>query len=530
MPSTAPQQYAKADASAAKPGHGPIYTAGVANKPECATMFEYLQRSADKHATNQYLGHRRKDKDGNVVDYVWETYEQVYGRVKAIASGLVYHNMLAKTAGSGDRVLGIYMKNRPESVLALYAATYAGGFAVLLDDKTCGADALNETQLTTIVCTTAELVKVIQAKATSPLLKHVVVCDVESKPISKAATAAGLTLCTLGHVEFLGSQHISRAVTPIPSDIYCLLYMSDTLGSPKGVPLSHSNMVHAIEAAKDRLLNVINHDELVHCSHMPMTQSLEHIAQGMAMTWGGKVGFYQGDSTAILDDVALLQPTVLVTPPHLLAKVHERFAHGSPHAGCFEACFFRTALKAKLATLKASGSRRHWLYDPLVFSKIQQTLGLGRCEVVLVASSSSVPDDASDFFRAMMACPVIDAYGLTETTGLCTMSLPTQSSVSDVGPPLAHLEAKLISVPGMSYDVNDTHHGEGEMRFPVCGRGEVCVRGLQVVSGYYKQPEATAKAFDEDGWLHTGDIGAWLPDGRLKILERTKSISDMATS
>ncbi|KAF0695513.1 hypothetical protein As57867_013623, partial [Aphanomyces stellatus] len=243
---------ATADASTAKDGHGATYTAGVPTAPECATMFEYLQRSVQRNPTGDFLGHRPKGADGVVgPDYEWQSYETVFGRIQSLAAGLLHHDMIAQTTDANERILGIYMKNRPEWVLAHYAVMYAGGFSVALYD-TLGADAtpyvLNQTQVATIVCTSAELPKVVQAKASSPALQHVILCDVETKP----EAVDGLTLWTMKEIEAVGAEHPAFPTPPVPTDIYTLIYTSGTTGEPKGVPLRHSNLVHAIAAINDR--------------------------------------------------------------------------------------------------------------------------------------------------------------------------------------------------------------------------------------------------------------------------------------
>ncbi|KAF0696176.1 Aste57867_13054 [Aphanomyces stellatus] len=156
-------------------------------------------------------------------------------------------------------------------------------------------------------------------------------------------------------------------------------------------------------------------------------------------------GFYQGDHPAkIMDDIALLRPTAFSTVPHVFKSTTELCTAAKPRAG------YRT----------------HWLFDRLLFSEIQGKLGLDRCAFVMLGSAP-MADDVLNFFRVTMNCPVIDTYGLFETTALSAFNVLTQYASGD-GPPLAHLEAKLVSVPEMGYDVADTHHGEHEHRLSVC--------------------------------------------------------------
>ncbi|KAF0683778.1 Aste57867_24162 [Aphanomyces stellatus] len=523
-----PTPYAVADASNPKPGHGATYTVTGAtiSPPACTDMLAYLQRSVARTPSNDFLGYRPKDANGQVGPYAWITYDQVYRRIQSLAAAMLRLDMLAPTPDGGERILGIFMKNRPEWLIAQYAAMYAGGFAVALYDTLGDAATpyiLNQTQLSTIVCTIAELPKVIHAKASCPFLKHIVLCDVETKP-EMMDNVAGLTLWTMADLETIVQDHPVEATTPQPDDIYCLIYTSGTTGEPKGVPIRHTNIVHAIETAKDRmgLHNPVYQSDAVHFSYLPLAHSIEHLSATSMVSVGARIAFYQGDTAKILDDLVLVRPTFFGVVPRLLNKIYDKVVYGTQAAGGFKAWLFQYALDTKLVNLKL-GIKHHALFDALIFSNIQKKVGLDRCFTV-ITGSAPLADDVMDFFRVLFDCSIVEGYGLSEMTGIAVMNLPSETTAGNVGPPLHSVETKLVSVPDMGYDIEDVAHGEGDQRVAVRGRGEVCFRGPQVISGYYKNPEATAAAIDTDGWLHTGDIGVWLPDGRLKIVDRVKNI------
>jgi long-chain acyl-CoA synthetase len=128
---------------------------------------------------------------------------------------------------------------------------------------------------------------------------------------------------------------------------------------------------------------------------------------------------------------------------------------------------------------------------------------------------------------------VLEGYGQTESAAAATLTAyGDQSSTGHVGGPLANNEVKLVSVPEMDYLVTDEYHGrvveeDGTVTsegIPCMGRGEICYRGANIFLGYFKNPEKTAEAKDEDGWLHSGDIGMFTPEGNLKIVDRKKNI------
>lgn len=177
----------------------------------------------------------------------------------------------------------------------------------------------------------------------------------------------------------------------------------------------------------------------------------------------------------------------------------------------------------------------HGMWDKLVFNKVKARLGLDRCRLMLTGSAP-IASHVLEFLRVVFGCPIAEGYGQTESAGVATVSnFDNQFEYGHVGGPLACCELKLVSVPDMGYNVTDTTHGRVEKDgvvksegIPCKGRGEVCYRGGNIFPGYYKNPEKTAETVDEDGWLHSGDIGLWTMEGNLKIIDRKKNIFKLA--
>lgn len=139
----------------------------------------------------------------------------------------------------------------------------------------------------------------------------------------------------------------------------------------------------------------------------------------------------------------------------------------------------------------------------------------------MVSGSAPLSKTVMNFYRVMLGVPVVEGYGQTENAAACTTSLiEDMSTCGHVGIPIPATEIVLADVPEMGYFQTDTEH-KGQ---PCQGRGEIWVRGPNVFKGYYKQPEKTRETVDEDGWLHSGDIGLWTEDGNLQIIDRKKNI------
>uniref|UniRef100_A0A8D3DG31 Long-chain-fatty-acid--CoA ligase n=1 Tax=Scophthalmus maximus TaxID=52904 RepID=A0A8D3DG31_SCOMX len=210
------------------------------------------------------------------------------------------------------------------------------------------------------------------------------------------------------------------------------------------------------------------------------------------------VGFFQGDIRLLPDDMKALRPTIFPVVPRLLNRVYDKSgAAASP----FKKWLLNFAVERKYAEVKEGIVRNNSIWDKLIFHKVQVLRGGG---VRLVPIAPRCHGDL-----------IFEAYGQTECTAGCTFTMPGDATSGHVGAPLPCNIVKLVDVEEMNY-------------FASNGEGEVCIKGVNVFKGYLKDPEKTTEALDEDRWLHTGDIGKWLPSGVLKIIDRKKNIFKLA--
>ncbi|KAG9409113.1 hypothetical protein AC1031_019374 [Aphanomyces cochlioides] len=389
-----PKDYVRIDKSSLKPGHGPVYGVGSLPAYEFPSMLHVVQNSVKNGPNNAFLGHRPLNEAGDAGNYVWETYTQCYKRIQNLAERVGFGTICCHVLRWFSRRSLRYVGRKRDRVHCY------------------------QTSVTTVVCTSSELPKVLKAR---------------------------------GQAMFTS--------------------------------------------------------EAVHFSYLPLAHCSEHMTNS-----------YE----ALKKSSTTLSPFARHFSP-LLNKFYDKITSGAKAAGGLKTWFFDYALYVKLKNFK-KGYNTHFLYDALIFSSIKAKLGLDRCCCVITGAAPIAPH-VLDFLRVLFGCAVHEAYGQSEAMGAVAGTLATDLGVGDIGYPTVACHIKLISVPEMGYEVTDTEHKDGEgICLPVNGRGEVCLRGDNVFTGYYKAPDKTAEAVDEDGWLRTGDIGVWTKDDRLKIVDRKKNI------
>ncbi|XP_038162750.1 long-chain-fatty-acid--CoA ligase 6 [Cyprinodon tularosa] len=476
---------------------------------DARTMYEVFQRGLHISGDGPCLGSRLPNQP-----YKWLSYKEVSARAEHLGSGLLHQGCQPNPS----QFIGVFAQNRPEWIISELACyTYSMVVVPLYD--TLGADAIrfiiNTADICTVICDKVEKAQVllenVERKET-PKLQRIILMDAFGSELEERGKGCGVHVQALLEVEALGREHYRKPTPPAPDDLSIVCFTSGTTGNPKGVMLTHGNVVADFAGflkVTDKVIFPNQDDCLI--SFLPLAHMFERLIENVVYCHGGRIGFYQGDIRLLPDDMKALRPTIFPVVPRLLNRMYDKiFSQANTP---LKRWLLNFAAKRKGAEVSRGIIRSDSIWDKIFFSKIQASLG-GRLRMIITGAAPTSPSVLS-FLRAALGCQVYEAYGQTECTAGCTYTTPGDWTSGHVGAPLPCNLIKLVDVPEKNY-------------FASKGEGEVCVKGPNVFKGYLKDPERTAETLDTDGWLHTGDIGKWLPNGTLKIIDRKKHIFKLA--
>lgn len=287
-----------------------------------------------------------------------------------------------------------------------------------------------------------------------------------------------------------------------PEDLATIIYTSGTTGLPKGVMLSHKNIVSIVITATPRIPGIIKNESRV-LSFLPVCHSFERFIQYLYIYNGASIYFAEAIDT-IKADLNYCQPTIFTAVPRLLEKFFDGIVANGTSAGGVKAKIFEWAVSLALQwePEQANGGFYHWklgIADKLVFSKIREALGMSNIKAVASGSAALQPRLAR-FFNGI-GVPILEGYGLTETSPVISVNTTNGKNMLRIGAVGKVLEGQEVKI---------------------AEDGEILIKGPNVMLGYYKQPELTAEVMTDD-WFHTGDIGV-IEDGFIRITDRKKEM------
>jgi len=466
------------------------------------TLYEAFRKGAYESNNGPCLGWH----DSPTAPYQWMTYNEALLRAKNFGAGLI---ALGVPPGQQSFV-GIYSINRPEWIL-FEQGCYCYSLVVVPLYDTLGPDAcafiIEKTRLSIVVCEDDKKINMLLDRAPRVLKRIIVIKDIKPETLQRAKDR-GIEIYSFEEVEKLGAKTMCPELPPKPSDLCTVCFTSGTTGDPKGVMLSHANVLSGICGVCLQLGEHKLRTTDIHMSFLPLAHMLERSCENAMFYFGGSVGFYSGDIRNLNEDLKALKPTVLPAVPRLLNRIYDKVMSEAAKSG-IKRTLLNMALNAKTAELQKKIIRNNSLWDKLVFRKVQESFG-GRLRLMCVGSAP-LAGKVLTFIRCALGCIVVEGYGQTECTAPISLTVQGDFEPGHVGPPIACNAIKLVDVPEMEY-------------YAMQQQGEICVKGTNVFLGYFEDPAKTNETIDSDGWLHTGDIGQWRPNGTLKIIDRKKHI------
>uniref|UniRef100_A0A663F4V5 Long-chain-fatty-acid--CoA ligase n=1 Tax=Aquila chrysaetos chrysaetos TaxID=223781 RepID=A0A663F4V5_AQUCH len=465
---------------------------------DARTMYEVFRRGFSISENGPCLGFRKPKQP-----YQWLSYKEVAERAEALGSGLLRQGCKPST----KQFIGVFAQNRPEWIISELACyTYSMVVVPLYDTLGPGAIRyiVNTADISTVICDKPEKARILLdhvERRETPGLSSIILMDPFEKELTERGRHCGVRIQTMQEVE-----------PPRPEDLSIVCFTSGTTGNPKGAMLTHGNVV----ADFSGFLKVTESQwsptcEDVHISYLPLAHMFERMVQSVVYCHGGRIGFFQGDIRLLSDDMKALRPTIFPVVPRLLNRMYDKIFSQADTS--LKRWILEFAAKRKKAEVRNGIIRNDSLWDKLFFNKIQASLG--GCVRMIVTGAAPASPTVLGFLRAALGCQVYEGYGQTECTAGCTFTTPGDWTSGHVGAPLPCNLIRLKDVEELNY-------------FASKGEGEICVKGPNVFKGYLKDEEKTTEALDQEGWLHTGDIGKWLPNGTLKIIDRKKHIFKLA--
>jgi len=424
--------------------------------------------------------------------------KEVVDRARAIAAGL--HQLGLK---KGDRA-AILAENSPEWTLADAACQFADIvdvpiYTTLAPDSVCYI--LNDSESRVLFIDNRKAFdRIGSILPKCPSLQHIVMFEEDGLPKGSVSLAE---LERIGRQERgAGPERLDEAKEIASDEVATLIYTSGTTGEPKGVMLTHENIISNVIDAGEKYSFVPDDRPL---SVLPLSHIFERSAMYLYILNGMSV-HYAESIEKVPENLAEVRPTIFVGVPRIFEKVYAKAKLKAAQGGGVKERLFdwaidvakAYALKLENAEAVPAGIRiKYAIADRLVFSKFRKFFG-GRLRAC-ITGGAALPDDIYLIFTGA-GVPIMQGYGLTETSPVITSNNPEASRLGTVGKPIRNMQVRIAE------------------------DGEIEANGPGVMLGYYNKPEATDEVFTDDGWFRTGDIGEVDDDGFLRITDRKKEL------
>ncbi|MBC8197417.1 MAG: long-chain fatty acid--CoA ligase [Candidatus Marinimicrobia bacterium] len=434
-------------------------------------------------------------------EWIGLTGNVIKGTVEEISFGL-------KSISDEQFNSAILSTNTPRWAMSDYGIICSGGCTVSIYPTLIPSQIefiLNDSQAKVVFVENSDQKdKVLEIKDNCPTLEKIIVMD-DSHKKSDDLIMNFMDFLNAGNEFGKKSESTFEDLVEVanPNDLLTLIYTSGTTGNPKGVMLTHHNLVSNIIST----LNGINFTEKdVFLSFLPLSHVFERMGGHFTAFSQGCQVYYAEGIEKVADNMGEVKPTLMMSVPRLYEKMYTGVMANVKAGSPIKQKIFNWGIVTgtKLLDLKLAGKPIPWclqkkfdIANKLVFSKIQARVG-GRLRF-FISGGAPLAQKIGEFFGAA-GITILEGYGLTETSPVLCANVPGATKFGTVGQAVKDVEIKIAD------------------------DGEIIARGPNIMKGYYNNDEATKEVLDSDGWFHTGDIGEIDPEGFLKITDRKKNI------
>ena len=498
---------------------------------DCETVWDSFEINLKKnrHKFN-FLGYRKKVKrDEYEKKFTWITYEEANELILNFSRGLNVLNLCPEINFENEspfRFLGIYSRNKKEWLLS-YLGAMRDSITIVTIYDTLGDRAvefiLEQSQVTTILIEIKALKKIYELaqKNKTFQVKNLIVLEREDdEETVKNLEVLGFNIFSWEEIVEKGKQEGQNLTLkkPGPDDITIINYTSGTTGLPKGVKVSHRNVVVNTDVIEVIGLYPTPND--VYLSYLPYAHIMETLIITVVLNHGVQVGIYNGNAANLVEDFELLRPTAICAVPRIFQRIFDGIQAKLKQRSYLVRKIFNQAINMKIKDYNETGILKNVLFDNLILKEVRKSFG-GRLRFMLVGSA---PCDSYllNFLRCALSCEIVEGYGQTEDMAGVLLTRTFDPVTQHLGGPGFSCEVKLRDVPELGYTSKSVDKENGKDR----PSGELCVRGPIICKGYFRDKEKTKEAIDEDGWLHSGDIVSIIPEhgNALRIVDRVKNI------
>lgn len=475
------------------------------------TIINLFEESVNKYPNNTYLWEKINDK------FEPTTYKATYNEVKMMAAGLLSLGL------KKDDKVSLLSEGRKNWVISELAILYTGAVNVPLSIKLDGNDLvfrITHSESNTIIVSGNQAPKIEKIREKLPTVKRIIFLDPQTHYNGNDIYIGDVI--KLGE-EFIKNnpgkvEEISKSIEP--SHYANISYTSGTTADPKGIILSHRNYTANVEQALTLMDIPESYRTLL---ILPLDHCFAHVAGLYSfMAMGASIATVQVGKTPLdtLKNIPInikeVKPNLLLSVPALAKNFKKNIESGIKAKGAFTEKLFNHAIKISYAYNKEGWNKGSnftlvykpliWLYDKILFSKIRQVFG-GKMDF-FIGGGALLDIELQRFYYAI-GIPMFQGYGLSEATPIISSNSMKKHKLGSSGHLVKFMDLKICNEDGKE--------------LPIGQKGEIVIRGENVMMGYWKNEKATAETI-KDGWLHTGDMGYMDKDGFLYVMGRFKSL------